>query len=161
MNEPNITIKDIEMKIIYIRFRGSYIEFRRNSRRIFKQLFAFATRNNLINPEFTKVLTMYNDNPFITDEKNLRTSVAMTVPNDIDISEEGEICVSKITGRFGIGSFNISCNEYEKAWEKMYQGWLFKGEYQARDAVPFELYVTEPPMNSKDKSSTDIYIPIE
>ena len=35
MNEPNITIKDIEMKIIYIRFRGSYIEFRRNSRRMF------------------------------------------------------------------------------------------------------------------------------
>ena len=94
---------------------------------MFKQLFAFATKNNLINPEFTKVLTMYNDDPFITDEKNLRTSIAMTVPNDIDIIEEGEICVSKITGRFGIGRFNVSRNEYGKTWEEMYQGWLFKG----------------------------------
>lgn len=39
--------------------------------------------------------------------------------------------------------------------------WLFGGKQKARDAVPFELYVTNPPNNSKDKSFTDIYIPID
>lgn len=33
-------------------------------------------------------------------------------------------------------------------------------EGKGRDAVPFELYVSEPPKNFKDKSLTDIYIPI-
>lgn len=42
----------------------------------------------------------------------------------------------------------------------MYHEWLFKDKQKARDAVPFELYVTEPPKNSKDKSLTNIYIPI-
>lgn len=161
MEKPDITIKEVDVKIIYIRFRGSYVEFRRNSKNMFKQLFDFATKNNLIIPDVTKVLTMYNDNPFITDEKNLRTSVAMTIPNDIDIIEEDEICISNINGKFGLGHFNISRNEYGKAWEYMYNEWLFKEKYKARDAVPFELYVTEPPMNSKDKSFTDIYIPIQ
>ena len=156
----DITIKEIEMKIIYIRFRGSYVAFRKNSLKMFNQLFSFASKNNLITPE-TKVLTMYNDNPFITREKDLRTSVAMTVPLDVEIIEEDGICVSHIVGRFGIGHFNITRNEYGQAWKEMYNEWLFKSKYQARDAVPFELYVTQPPMNSKDKSFTDIYVPIE
>ena len=42
----------------------------------------------------------------------------------------------------------------------MYQEWLFKDDQKARDAVPFELFVTEPPKNFRDKSFTDIYIPI-
>ncbi|MFW7394715.1 GyrI-like domain-containing protein, partial [Vagococcus fluvialis] len=65
-----------------------------------------------------------------------------------------------ISGKFGVGHFNISAKEYEQAWHYMYQEWLFKDESQIRDAVPFELYVTEPAKNMTDKSLTDIYIPI-
>lgn len=161
MEKPNITIEEIDLKIIYIRFRGTYVEFRKNSYKMFKKLFKFAEKNDLIIEDVTKVLTMYNDNPFITDEKNLRTSVAMTVPKDIEIVEEGEISVTDIKGKFAIGHFELSRNEYGEAWEYMYSEYLFKGKEKPRDAVPFELYVNEPPKNSKDKSFTDIYIPIE
>ena len=162
MIEPtSITTENLDnQKIIYIRFRGSYLEFRKNSRKLFKELFEFGIKNELINPDVTKVLTMYNDNPFITKDENLRTSIAMTVPNDVEIVESGNVCVSSISGKFGVGHFNILAKEYEQAWHYMYQEWLFKDESQIRDAVPFELYVTEPAKNMTDKSLTDIYIPI-
>lgn len=124
------------------------------------ELFDFATKNKLIVPNETKVLTMYDDNPFITDEKNLRTSVTMTIPYDQDIQEIGNICVSSISGKFGVGHFELSAKEYGDAWHYMYEEWLFKDKKKAYDAVPFELFVTKPPKNYRDKSFTDIYIPI-
>lgn len=160
MKPKSITIENIDKKIIYIRFRGSYAEFRKNSRKLFNELFTFATENNLIVPDETKVLTIYNDNPFITDEKKLRTSIAMTIPNNATVGENGIICLSNISGKFGVGHFELTAKEYGDAWHYMYQEWLFKDGKKVRDAVPFELYVTEPPKNLKDKSFTDIYIPI-
>lgn len=162
MIEPmNITTEELkDQLIIYIRFRGSYVEFRRKSKKLFNELFDFATANNLINPNKTKVLTIYDDNPFITDEKNLRTSVAMTIPTDAKVIESGKICESSISGRFAVGHFEMSGSQYGEAWQFMYQEWLFKDKAKPRDAVPFEMYITEPPKNLKDKSLTDIYIPI-
>ncbi|WP_101773746.1 AraC family transcriptional regulator [Peptostreptococcus faecalis] len=162
MNKPSISIENnVEMRIIYIRFRGTYLEFRKSSNKLFKELFAFAEKNDLIIPEVTKVMTIYNDNPFITGDNNLRTSIAMTIPKDVEILEEGQICVSSLSGKFAIGHFDISLKEYEEAWKYMYEEWLFKGDQTPRDSIPFELYVTEPPKNFKGKSLTDIYIPIE
>ncbi|MBP2098211.1 AraC family transcriptional regulator [Enterococcus rivorum] len=162
MIEPiNISTEELEdQRIIYIRFRGSYVEFRKHSRNLFKELFDFATKNHLIVPEKTKVLTIYDDNPFITDEKNLRTSVTMTIPKEAKVIESGNICESSISGKFGVGHFEISATQYGEAWQYMYQEWLFKDKAKPRDAVPFEIYITEPPKNLKDKSLTDIYIPI-
>lgn len=162
MIEPkSITTENLEdLRIIYIRFRGSYAAFRKQSRMLFNELFEFATKNDLIVENETKVLTIYDDNPFITDDKNLRTSVAMTIPNDRTFQETGNICLSSISGKFGVGHFELSAKEYGDAWNYMYQEWLFKDDQKARDAVPFELFVTEPPKNFRDKSFTDIYIPI-
>ena len=161
MKIPEITIEEKEFRIIYIRFRGSYVAFRKNSRKLFKELFDFATKNNLIENGITKVLTVYDDNPFATGTEKLRTSVAMTVPKDINIIESGNVCILEIKGKFGIGHFEINAKEYEKAWQYMYQKWLFKENQIPRDAAPFEMYIDEPPKNFKDKSQTDIYIPIQ
>lgn len=162
MENPRITIEHIEsMRIIYIRFKGTYLEFRKNSRKLFEKLFAYAKENNLIAPNITKVLTIYNDNPFITEAKNLRTSVAMTIPFNAVLSPSDEITDMVISGKFGVGHFEIGLMKYADAWQHMYQEWLFKSKERARDSFPFELYVTEPPKNFKGKSLTDIYIPID
>lgn len=162
MLEPkSMTVEELQdVKIIYIRFRGSYPEFRKQSRKLSNELFKFATENDLIVPGKTKVLTMYNDNPFITAEKNLRTSIAMTIPDDLVVAESGRVTLASISGKFMVGHFELSAKEYGEAWQYMYQEWLFKNEDQARDAIPFELYVTEPAKNFSTKSFTDIYIPI-
>jgi len=162
MESPNITIEELQnMRVIYVRFRGTYIEFRKNSRRLFNQIFSFAKENNLIIENVTKVLTIYHDNPFITNEKDLRTSVAMTVPLDAKFQETDEITSMIISGKYGVGHFHLSPSEYGEAWKYMYENWLFIGSEKPRDSFPFEMYITEPPKKFKDKSYTDIYIPIE
>lgn len=162
MIEPiNITTEEMKnQRIIYIRFRGDYAEFRRNSRKLFSELYDFAAKHKLIVADETKVLTVYDDNPFITNGEHLRTSVAMTISADARIIESGNICESSISGKFGVGHFNLAAAQYGEAWQYMYQEWLFKGNATARDAVPFEIYMTEPSKNLKEKSRTDIYIPI-
>jgi len=162
MNTPTVSIEIIEeMKVIYVRFRGTYTQFRKQSKKMFKTLFSFAEQHNLIEKDVSKVLTIYHDNPFITDAKNLRTSVAMTIPSGTVIEENDDISVMSISGKFGIGHFEISLGEYGDAWQYMYHKWLFSEKIEPRDAVPFELYVTEPPKSFKCKSFTDIYIPIK
>ncbi|WP_099203492.1 AraC family transcriptional regulator [Miniphocaeibacter massiliensis] len=162
MNKPNVTIENIEMKVIYIRFKGTYVAFRKESKKMFKELFDFAKNNDLIVEGKTKVLTIYHDNHFITDQKNLKMSVAMTIPKSAKVTEEGRICSMEFAGKYGVLHYDIKLNEYEKAWEYAYQDWLFKdSKEKPRDNFPFELYVTEPPRNLKNTSLTDIYIPIE
>ncbi|MEG0283537.1 MAG: GyrI-like domain-containing protein [Erysipelotrichales bacterium] len=162
MKKPNIEIKNSEMKIIYIRFKGTYKEFRKESRKMFNELFEFAEKNDLIIEGVSKVLTIYHDNPYITDQKNLKTSVAMSIKSDANVVEEGRICTMDIAGKYAVLHYDIKLNEYEEAWQYAYQEWLFKNdEIKARDDFPFELYVNEPPKNYKDSSLTDIYIPVE
>ena len=57
MREPNITIENLQnMKLIYIRFRGTYIEFKKQSKKMFETLFKFAKTHNLIIENETKVI---------------------------------------------------------------------------------------------------------
>lgn len=161
MEKPTITKEEINIKVIYIRFRGTYLEFRRNAMKMYKELVFFAEKNDLVIPDVTKIITIYHDNPFITKEINLRTSMAMTVPLDSKYEEDGNICTMNISGKYGGLHYNLSRREYDEAWKYAYNEWLFKSNEKPRDSFPFEMYITEPPRNAKDKSLTDIYIPIE
>jgi len=161
MKKPKITKEQFDEKLIYIRFRGSYGEFRKNARKMLSELMDFAKKNDLIVLDQTKVVTMYHDNPYITESENLRTSMGMTIPKDVVVKESGNVTTMNIEGKFGVGHFEISPSEYEEAWKHMYHEWLFKSDEKPRDTFPFELYVTEPSKNMKEKSFTDIYIPIE
>lgn len=160
MEKPIIRIEEVNLKVIYMRHRGSYAEFRKKSRSMFNELFDFASKGNLINSELTKVLTIYDDNPFITQSNHLRTSVAMTIPLDSKIVELGEITEASIEGRFAIAEFNINAKEYGDAWKYMYETYAKENDVELRDAVPFEMYLEEPPRNMKDRSLVHIYIPI-
>jgi AraC family transcriptional regulator len=44
METPKISMKEIDTKVIYIRFRGTYLEFRRNALKMYKELVAFAEK---------------------------------------------------------------------------------------------------------------------
>lgn len=161
MEKPVIKIEEINIKVIYVRYRGTYLGFRKNALKMYKELVTFAERNNLVIPNVSKIITIYHDNPFITKETDLRTSMAMTVPLDSKYIEDGNICTMNISGKYAILRYNLNRKEYDEAWKYSYNEWLFKGKEKPRDSFPFEMYITEPPKNAKDKSLTDIYIPIE
>ncbi len=161
--KPELRIETLEdSSILYIRFRGTYLAFRRNARKLFTELYTFADAHQLIRPDVTKVLTIYNDNPYISAPEQLRTSVAMTIPAGITHLPDSEsISATTLNGRYAVARFDLRPKDYGEAWTWVYQEWLFKSEYTLRDAPPFELYVNEPPATSKGSSITDFYIPIE
>lgn len=161
METPSITIEEIEMKVIYVRFRGSYIAFRKNATKLLNQLIAYAKKRDLIVEAWTKILIIYHDNPYITKGDDLRTSVAMMVPLDVRIDETDDITSMMIRGKYMVGHFHLSPKEYGEAWRMMYHEYLFKRDEKPRDTFPFEMYITEPPKKFSDKSYTDIYVPIE
>lgn len=162
MKKPEFTIISTKMKVIYIRFKGTYDEYGKASKEMFQELFMFACRHNLMVEGETKFLTMYHDNPFITNEKNLRTSIAMTIPHDADVIEEGRICTMEFSGKYAVLHYELTLAEYGEAWKYAYQEWTPENiKEKPRDDFPFELYVTEIPRNFEDTSLTDIYIPIE
>ena len=121
----------------------------------------FAIKNNLAVDSKTKVMTMYLDNPFITDAKNLRTSIAMSVPQEFAHTDNEEIGIMTIAGKYTVGHLELKRTEYEQAWKYMYHEWLLVGNEKPRDSFPFEMYITQPPKNFRDTSCTHIYIPIE
>lgn len=162
MEKPIITTgKEINMKVIYLRFRGSYIEFRKQSKLMYERLLEYASKKGLYVEGQNMVMTLYHDNPFITKSNDLRTSVAMSISDDVTQVDDDEITLMTISGRYAVGRFILKLTEYGDAWNYMYHEWLFKSQIKARDSYPFEMYVTRPPKNYKDTSITDIYIPIE
>ncbi|MBU1142197.1 MAG: GyrI-like domain-containing protein [Firmicutes bacterium] len=162
MEKPIIRFENnIKMKVIYLRFRGSYIEFRKHSKSMYEKLLDYAVKKGFYQEGKNMVMTIYHDNPFITKSKDLRTSVAMSVNDDISDVDDDEITLMNIEGKYAVGRFEIKLTEYGEAWNYMYHEWLFKSDSIPRDTFPFEMYVTRPPKNYKDTSTTDICIPIE
>ena len=112
METPIISIEEIEMKVIYVRFRGSYVTFRKNATKLLNQLIDYAKKYDLIIEDWTKILIMYHDNPYITKDNDLRTSVAMMVPLDAKIDETEDITTMMIQGKYMVGHFHMSPKEY-------------------------------------------------
>lgn len=48
-----------------------------------------------------------------------------------------------------------------QSWNQFFHGWLAKSEYQLRNTLPFEHYLTSPDSTPKENWLTHIYIPIE
>jgi len=162
MERPNIRIEEnVKLTVIYLRFRGSYADFRKQSGAMYERLRDFALQAGVYQEGKNMVMVFYHDNPFITKSKDLRTSVAMSVPDSFSHVEDDEITLMTLSGKYAVGRFDLKLTEYGKAWDYMYHEWLFKTPVRPRDSFPFEMYVTHPPKNFKDTSITDIYIPIE
>ncbi len=152
---------EVDMQVVYLRHTGSYEEFAKVVPVMMKKLYDFAISKNLLQFEDQKVLTIYHDNPEITSDSQLRTSVCISIPKGLKIETTEEIGVMDISGNYGVGHFEVLENEYQAAWQYMYGEWLPNSNYQPRDALPFEVYVSNPHENVGSKQLLDIYLPIE
>ncbi|MCP3773786.1 AraC family transcriptional regulator [Paenibacillus sp. MZ04-78.2] len=142
-----------EMRVIYVRYTGTYQGLATAMPGMMEKLYGFAMSHNLLEPGKTKILTIYHDNPEMTDENQLRTSLCMSIPNDAKFEENGDIGA--------VGHFEIYQHEYGAAWKYMYGEWLPNSGCQPRDAFPFEVYVSDPNANPQGKQFVDIYLPVE
>lgn len=151
----------LDLRVIYIRHTGSYRELGAVIPGILQKLYAFAMEQQLMEPGQTKILSVYHDNPGLTDEAQLRVSLCMTIRKNAKVEEQGEIGAMNISGEYAVGHFEIKPMDYGAAWQYMYGEWLPNSGYQPRDTFPFEVYVSDPSQNPGGIQLLDVYLPVE
>ncbi|MBH5316481.1 AraC family transcriptional regulator [Paenibacillus sp. GSMTC-2017] len=160
-----VTIKTIDdLHVAYLRHLGTFEELKKVFGSLMQKLFYELHIRNLIDSAHTKVLTIYHDNPEITEEHLRRTSLCITIPSENVKSiedENNEIGTLVIpAGKYAIGHFEIYPDEYGAAWDYLCGQWLPQSGFLPRDTSSFEVYVSEPDPNPQIKQLVDIYLPI-
>lgn len=160
--EPTkVEVKSIEeFTVAYIRYIGPYKGNSELFTNLFTRLFNWATPRNLVNFPQTKVISIYHDNPEITDEEKLRTSVCISVPENTEVS--GEVGKMKIeAANYAIASFELSGPaDYQKAWNYVFSEWLPTSGFIPDDKPSYELYLNSPDQHPEKKHIVDIYVPV-
>ncbi len=157
----DVEVKTLEpMTVAYVRHVGPYKQDSALFERLFSQLCTWAGPRDLVGLPGTKFLSVYHDNPEITDEARLRLSVCMTVPPET--RAEGEIGKMEIPGgKYAVAHFEIDADQYEDAWNAVFGGWLPESGYQPDDRPCFEDFVGDPKEHPEGKHCVDIHVPVK
>ena len=160
-SQVNVEVKELpEMTVAYVRHIGPYKGDSALFDKMFTKLFKGAGARDLINFPETKTMAVYHDNPDITDDSKLRTSMCITVPSDTKV--DGEIGKMNVEGgKHAIGHFELNADEYEQAWKIIYGDWLPQSGYQPDDKPCFEIYYNNPNEHPENKHIVDICIPVK
>ena len=149
-----------EFQVAYIRHIGPYAGDSALFKQLFEKLFKWAAPRGLVRFPETKMLSVYHDNPEITDEGKLRLDACISVPEDTTV--DGEIGKMTIPGgRYAVAHFEIGPDQYGDAWNAVYGGWLPESGFQCADGPSFELYLNSPEEHPEGKHIFDIYVPVK
>lgn len=157
----NVSVKEMsEMTVAYVRFIGPYAGNAELFKGMFEKIFKWAGSRGLINFPETKCLCIYHDDPNVTDEEKLRTSVCLTVPEDTEVG--GEIGKMKIpAGKYAFANFRIDDTQFEEAWNIVCKEWLPESGYVPADGPTFEMYNNDVNTDPEHKFDVDIVIPVK
>lgn len=152
-----IEIKEMpELKLIYMRHTGAFDQIGG----AYEKLFRWAGPRGLIkSPPVQKTVTVYHDDPGVTEMEKVRQSACLTVEQKI--KTEGEIGYMEIpSGKYAVGRFEIGVDGFQDAWDSMCL-WLTKSGYQPADAFPYELYHNNHEEHPEKKFILDICMPVK
>jgi AraC family transcriptional regulator len=156
-----VRVEDLpELTLAYVRHVGPYAGDASLFEGLFNRLFQWAGPRGLLRFPETQVLCVYHDDPGVTVEEKLRMSVAITVPPDAEVSGE----VGKMSlpgGRYAQARFELSPDQYEAAWNRVYGGWLPDSGYVPGDGLAFERYLGSPGDHPEGKHSVEICVPVK
>jgi AraC family transcriptional regulator len=148
-----------EKTVAYVRHTGPYAGNEELFHGLFSRLLKWAVPRQLFEAGKTEMLTIYHDSPEITEEEKLRISVCITVPPDTEVS--GEIGKTAIpAGRYAVGEFLISADEYGAAWNSLFAGWLPESGYQCGEGPCYEVYLNDPEEHPEGRHQVAIHIPV-
>lgn len=151
-----------ERQVIYVRHTGTYCSLAKEYGRLVRDLFWAASKQELLHPGKNQFLTLYHDNPEFGKEEQFRTSLCMTFPESCSAKEDGKLGVMTIDGGlYVVGYFEILQEQFEDAWDYMYQKWFLTRGYVPRNASPFEVYLNNPNEEKEHLIKVEIYMPIE
>ena len=148
------------MHVAYVRNIGPYVGDDQLFGELWGKLCGWAGPRNLMNKD-TLFLSVYYDDPKITDEEKLRVDVCMTVPEDTRV--DGEISKQKLEeGLYALARFEIKePSEYMESWDAVYRGWLPESGYQPDNKPSYEIYRNDPKEHPEGIQIVDICVPIK
>jgi len=154
--KKNIEIKEMPpMNLVYCRHIGAFHLIGQ----AYEKLFKWAGPRGLLDNPNLKTATVYHDDPNVTDMDKIRQSACITV--DQEVKTEGEFGFMTLPGgKHVVGSFEISVDGFEEAWNSVCL-WLAGSGYQPEDGYPFELYHKDPADHPEHKFVLDICIPVK
>lgn len=155
--EMGVEVKEMpEMHVAYYRRVGSYS----GVGEAFEKLMRWAGPRGLIRFPETRMLGVYHDDPEITDPSRLRSSACITVPEGTEVN--GEIGTMTVPGgKFAVGSFEITHEQFTEAWDELMGRWLPESGYQPDDRPCYELYRNDPKNHPEGKFIVDICVPVK
>lgn len=158
-----VTIEElVKQQIVYVRHIGTYESLAKEYGRLISELFTRARKQNLLCEGQNRVLAIYHDNPEFTDADKFRTSLCLTLPEGICGQEDEMMGISMLEGgKYAVGHFKITAEEFPDAWNYMYREWLTCSGYVPKNSSPFEVYRNNPPEEEDRRIIVDLYVPIE
>jgi AraC family transcriptional regulator len=160
VSAKQVTVENVpSMTVAYVRHVGPYAGDPGLFERLFGKLMTWAGPRGLLGPD-AKMLTIYHDNPEITDAEKLRISCSVTVP--VGTKSEGEVGIVEIpAGKYARASFELLTHEYPGAWDWFMSQWMPSSGYQCGDGSCYELYSKECSQNPEGKCIVDIVMPVK
>ncbi|MBN2200519.1 AraC family transcriptional regulator [bacterium] len=163
MNAKNVKVEVRDMPamtLAYVRHIGPYKGNAKLFQSLWSRLMTWAGPRGLMAQPDLKCISVYHDDPEITDEENLRTSVCITVPPDTAV--DGEIGKMNIpAGRYALSHFEISQDQFQQAWDFVCGEWLPKSGYQPADGPCYEWCHNDPSEHPQHKHIIDICVPVK
>lgn len=154
--KDNFKIKELpELKLAYCRHTGAFDKIGE----AFEKLFRWAGPKGLLEHQDLHTVTVYHDDPKITQIEKLRQSACITLQEEI--KPEGEFGFMKLPGgRHVVGHFEIDVMGFEDAWNAICL-WMAEKGYQASENNPYEFYYADPKDHPEGKFVLDICIPVK
>ncbi len=156
-----IEVKDMpELHVVYVRHTGPYQGDPEVFGQLFQKLMTWAGPRGLLRFPETQVLSVYHDDPDVTEQDKLRVSACITVPEGTPVDGEvGEMTIPG--GKFAVATFELSADEYGEAWDTVYGKWMPESGYQPDDRLCYELYHYDPENQESQTHIVDICVPVK
>lgn len=156
----DVTIEQTEdQHVAYVRHVGPYAGDVSLFGELFGKLCTWAGPRGLLGRPDVQMLTLYHDDPEITDEEKLRISVCVTVPEDTEV--DGEIGkMAMAGGATAVARFELDADQYAQAWGAVYGGWLPSSGYQPDDRPAYERCLNNPDEHPDKKHLVEICVPV-
>jgi len=126
---------------------------------MYQRLMKWGHKKEVLNISDFKTITIYHDNPNVTQNSKVRYSACVTINKNIEA--EGEIRpVTLQKGIYAVGRFEIKGEDISKAWKNICI-WVIETGYEFRDGDFFEIYHNDHKTHPEQKFILDICIPLE
>ena len=157
----DITVETLdEMTVAYVRHVGPYKGDSELFGKLFGRLAQWAGPRGIFALPTMQMLSVYHDDPEVTEEEKLRMSVCVAVPADTQTS--GEIGLMTVAGgEYAVARFEMLPKDYEAAWGLVYGGWFPESGYQPDDRPPLEMYDNDPSTHPEGKHIVRICVPVK